>query len=320
MRAPEFWTSSTLASRAAAWALSPLGNLYDWGGRIKQWRTQPQRLPARVLCVGNLTVGGTGKTPVALAIGALLAKRQEPFAFLSRGYRGTLSQPAIVDPARHSASEVGDEPLLLARHGMTVVSADRVAGAWIAVQHGARTIIMDDGFQNPGLVKDVSLIVVDTHSHFGNGFVIPAGPLREPIARGLARAQGVVLMGDGASIATSLPQLRVSIVPSAEAQASVEGKKVAAFAGIGRPEKFFATLKAAGAQVVLAHAFADHYAFQASDWRALREEAVEYGATLVTTEKDWVRLEAAWRAEVMAFPVEAQFEDTPALEQLLGLS
>jgi tetraacyldisaccharide 4'-kinase len=318
MRAPDFWTSRSAGAVALAYALSPFGALYDLGGRVRFAAAKPYRSPMKVICVGNLTAGGVGKTPIAIALAERLTARGIRCAFLSRGYGAPIKDPLLADPTGHVSADVGDEPLLLARHAPTIVSPDRVKGAMLAVQTGAQVLIMDDGFQNPSLAKDLSFVAVDGATGFGNGFVIPAGPLRESVVRGLGRAQAVIVMGDGPAPATTLPVLRARLEPSAEASARVKTAKVAAFAGIGRPEKFFATLRAAGANLVLARAFPDHYAFTAADWAGLTGEAAEYGAALVTTEKDWVRLKPEWRAKVAAFPVRAVFEDEAALDRLLA--
>jgi tetraacyldisaccharide 4'-kinase len=209
--------------------------------------------------------------------------------------------------------------LLLAVTAPTIVARDRVAGAQLAETLGLDTLILDDGFQNPSLAKDLSFVVVDGATGFGNGFVIPAGPLRESVARGLARAHAVIVMGDGPAPQTLLPVLRARLVPETQSAALVHGQKVAAFAGIGRPEKFFDTLRACGAKVALARPFPDHYAFTPADWSSLAGEAAEYGAKLVTTEKDWVRLRPEWRAKCAAFRVTAAFDDPLALDRLLGI-
>lgn len=318
MRAPEFWTSHSAGAMALAWALSPLGALYDLGGRLRFAMARPYRSSMRVICVGNLTVGGVGKTPIAIAIAQRLQARGKSVAFLSRGYGADIRTATLVDPKRHTAADVGDEPMLLARHCPTIVSPDRVKGAILAAQAGATILIMDDGFQNPSLEKDLSFVAVDGAVGFGNGFVIPAGPLRERASRGLMRAHAMIVMGDGPAPACPLPVLRAGLSPNAEAAAAVSGKKVAGFAGIGRPDKFFASLRAAGANLVLARPFPDHYAFTTADWNALAGDAAEYGAQLVTTEKDWVRLRPEWRAKALAFPVSAVFEDWGALDALLA--
>jgi tetraacyldisaccharide 4'-kinase len=281
-----------------------------------------------IVCVGNLTAGGAGKTPTVLALLRLLAARAcgQPCAqTLTRGYGGALAGPARVELGGHTAADVGDEALLLARAAPTWVARDRVAGARAAAACGARIIVMDDGFQNPALAKDLSLIVVDGDSGFGNGRVIPAGPLREPIDAGLARADAVVLIGeDRAGIAATvrrlqpqLPILAARIAPDADAAASLRHRRVMAFAGIGRPEKFFATLAACDAHVVAERAFGDHHRFTADDVASLEAEARQYDALLVTTEKDHVRLDAAAQARIRALPVTLTFDDEATVARLL---
>src|SRR5215467_2330961 len=197
MRPPDFWNQTDLLSRLSVAVLAPAGQLY---GASVAWRARfasPLRTKAKVVCVGNLTAGGTGKTPVAITIATELRASGFNVWCLSRGYGGRLRGPVVVDIAHHSASETGDEPLLLARAAPTVVSRDRRAGALLAQQRGAEIIVMDDGHQNFDLAKDLSLVVVDARTPFGNGRMLPAGPLREPVEQGLGRADAVVLVGDG---------------------------------------------------------------------------------------------------------------------------
>jgi tetraacyldisaccharide 4'-kinase len=314
MRAPEFWKTDG----AAAALLSPLGALYGWSVLMRRARANPYRPKARVVCVGNLTAGGSGKTPIAIALARSLAAHRQKIAFLTRGYGGRLRGPVKVDPARHSSADVGDEPLLLAVHGTTIVARDRVAGARHADRLGADIIIMDDGFQNFQIAKDVSLVVVDAQAGFGNGRLIPAGPLRERVTQGLARADAIVLMGDGArDLVPSFagPTLRARIVPTAPE--ALIGRSVFAFAGIGRPEKFFAMLRAIGARVLAAQSFPDHHRFTAFELTMLKETAEKSGALLVTTEKDFVRLDAVARQSIQCVPVHAAFNDGGALGALL---
>ena len=313
MRTPEFWKKDGVAAAL----LSPLGALYGWSVRARQARANPFRPKARVLCVGNLTAGGSGKTPIAIALSHILAARGLKIAFLSRGYGGRLPGPLQVDPARHTAADVGDEPLLLAAHGTAIVARDRVEGARLADSLGADVILMDDGFQNFQIAKDLSLIVVDAASGFGNGRLIPAGPLREPVAQGLARADAVVLMGDGTPALPPFagPILRAHIVPTAPE--ALRGRSVFAFAGIGRPEKFFTMLRTLGAQVLAAQSFPDHHRFTAAELSALKQAAQKSGALLVTTEKDFVRLDPAARKDIVPVPVHAAFSDDAALQRLL---
>ncbi len=276
-----------------------------------------------MICVGNISVGGAGKTPTAIALARMLVALGRSPHFLTRGYRGREAGPLRVDVERHDFKAVGDEPLLLARAAPTWVARDRAAGAKAAVAAGADCIVMDDGFQNPALVKDLSLVVVDGGYGFGNGRVLPAGPLREPIAAGMARADAVVLIGDDTAEArphcAGKPVFEARIVPNA-AGARFAGKKVVAFCGIGRPDKFFATLKGLGAELAEAIPFPDHHAFSESDIMLACEIASERGAVPVTTEKDFVRLPAEARRMVEALAIRVEWATPAAVEaRLAGL-
>ncbi|HKO07328.1 MAG TPA: tetraacyldisaccharide 4'-kinase, partial [Alphaproteobacteria bacterium] len=254
MRAPEFWHHRE--SSVAAW-LSPLGELYDAAGRLRSLLAHPVRLERPVICVGNLTAGGAGKTPVALALAAWLQARGLKPHFLTRGYGGSSPGPLSVDPAKHGFRQVGDEALLLAAQAPTWVARDRPAAARCALANGAELIIMDDGLQNPSLAKDLSLLVVDGGYGFGNGRVMPAGPLRETLERALARVQAVVLIGSDEYRLSGLLEARVPLLKAQlvawESERVLAGKRILAFAGIGRPAKFFATLEALGAVLVRCH-------------------------------------------------------------------
>ena len=309
MRAPDFWKWRG----PAAALLAPLGALHGASVAWKARHARPHRSSARVICIGNLTAGGSGKTPVALAIGARLQAREHQVFFLTRGYGGRERGPAMV-LASHDAARVGDEALLLARSAPTVVARDRAAGAAYAIAHGAAIIVMDDGHQNFNLAKDLSIVVVDGETGFGNGLMIPAGPLRESVTQGLARADAVIVMGDGDPDLKNYakPIFRSHLVPESDA---LNGQRVFAFAGIGRPEKFVASLEAAGAIVTGTHFFADHHFFRGGEIAALRVRAD--GACLVTTEKDFIRLCDKDRAGVSVLPVRAAFENEAALDRLL---
>ncbi|PHR62808.1 MAG: tetraacyldisaccharide 4'-kinase [Robiginitomaculum sp.] len=315
MRAPEFWNHKhgSLAAPLTRSLLTPLSWLMVLAGRARQRRVTPVHAPVPVICLGNVTLGGTGKTPLAIALAACLhEKTQSPF-FLSRGYGGKLRGPVIVDPVRHSALDVGDEALLLAKAAPTIVAHDRVAGAQLAAAKGASLIIMDDGFQNPHLAKDVSFLVMDAHG-LGNGRVFPAGPLREPVDDALARANAIIFMGDGKmNISTDLPVLRAALI---NPETPPSGPLLA-FAGIGRPQKFFAALRAHGADLVQEISFADHHAFRATEITRLQSWAAAENATLVTTQKDYERLPVPLRENIFAWPVEAHFLDQDALMALI---
>ena len=309
MRAPEFWQTRGPLARL----LSPLGALHGASVTVKARITKPFDPGVPVICVGNLTAGGSGKTPVALTIAdALRARSYKPF-FLTRGYGGSERGPALASRA-HSAAVMGDEALLLARRAQTVVARDRAAGAQLAVTKGADAIVMDDGHQNFTITKNLSLVVVDAETGFGNGFQIPAGPLREPIRQGLARADAVVLIGDGS------PNLQGYAGPVLRADLKVDGaafagQRVFGFAGIGRPAKFFDALERAGAELMGSCAFADHHPY--ADDEILQLRAVAGNALLVTTEKDFVRMTVAQREGIKVLKATAVFDQPDALARLL---
>jgi tetraacyldisaccharide 4'-kinase len=280
------------------------------------------RAPVPVVCVGNATAGGAGKTTVALDLGRRLAARGLNAQFLLRGYGGALAGPLAVDPARHDSKAVGDEALLLAAARPTWISGDRARGGQAMVAAGAQAIVMDDGLQNPGLVKDLSLLVVDGGFGFGNGRVIPAGPLREPVAEAAKRCRAAVLIGEdesgaAAQLPAGLPVLRARLKPGPEA-ALLAGKPVFAFCGIASPRKFFATLQEAGAVLAGRKAFADHYPFDNDDLRELLAEAESLRATPVTTRKDFVRIPDSFRQQVTVVSVALEWEDPSAIETLLA--
>lgn len=317
MRAPEFWTRGDFASRLAVGALSPLGWIYGASVRWKAMHAQPYRSNAKVVCVGNLTAGGSGKTPVAIAIARMLIERKLRVMFLTRGFGGRVKGPVFVDLARDCAADMGDEALLLAAAAPVIVSHDRAAGAKLADAEHADVIVMDDGHQNFSIAKDFSLVVVDAKSGFGNGRVLPAGPLRESVDQGLVRADAVALVGDGTVDlgGFSGPVLRARIVPVDVHK--LGGKAVVAFAGIGRPEKFFDTLRGLGAKLADARAFADHHVYTAAEIARLKRKAQAEGALLLTTEKDYVRLTPAEREDISFLPVRAGFDEMAAISALL---
>lgn len=328
MRPPVFWDASP--RHPAARALAPVGALY---GRFTAARMDRPGAtgPCPVLCVGNLTLGGAGKTPTAVALAAMLRDLGAEPGFLTRGYGGSLAGPVAVDAAHHDASQVGDEPLLLARKATTVVARDRPAGARLCAKAGATVIVMDDGLQNPSLVKDLSLAVVDAGVGVGNGLPFPAGPLRVPLERQWRHLDALVLVGEGeagegvAALARDrgLPVLRARLVPDLAGR-GLAGRRMLAFAGIGRPEKFFATLRDTGADVVAQSSFPDHHAYREGELAGLVAEAKRLGAGLITTEKDLVRLPAAFAQRVEALAVSLRFENAadllPSLRRLISVS
>lgn len=278
-----------------------------------------------VLCVGNYHVGGAGKTPTVLALTTLLRELGETPVVLSRGYGGRLKGPVMVDPARHAAADVGDEPLMMARLAPVAVSGDRVAGAALAKSQGATVILMDDGFQNPHIVKDASFIVIDGARGLGNGQVLPAGPLRAPLQPQLARTDALVVIGDGHAadgVAAELaargrPVFRARLQPDAAAVARLSGRRVLAFAGIGDPERFFRSLRGSGIEVARARPFADHHMFSQAEIDELLAEAKREGLTLVTTEKDLARLRGM-AGDIVPFAVTLEFDDAATLRRFVA--
>jgi tetraacyldisaccharide 4'-kinase len=326
MRAPVFWWRKP---GPAAALLAPLGAIYG-AVAAARLRRAGARASVPVICIGDPTFGGAGKTPTAIAIAALLAGMGERPFILSRGYGGRESGPLIVDPVKHDASAVGDEALLSARAAPTIIAVDRVAAAALAAGKGASVIVMDDGFQNASLAKNLALLVVDAASGVGDGLTFPAGPLRAPLKTQFKRAHGLVLVGGGAAglkvveraAAQSLPILAARLAAGPEA-ADLKGKKVLAFAGIGRPEKFFATLEGVGAEVAIKRAFADHHRYSSEQAKRLIQEAKQRDLVLITTEKDQVRmahdpaLAELYRA-ARALPVKLIFFDEAAVKKLLA--
>lgn len=318
MRAPDFWQTENGLARL----LTPFGLMYGAVTANRIARTQPVRVGVPVICVGNLTAGGTGKTPVAESIAQLLARKDRAPAVLLRGYGGRKhAAPLRVDRSVHTITDVGDEALLHAAAFPTFVSPDRVQAALMAIAQGATALVMDDGHQNPGLAKDLSLVVVDGIQGFGNGRIMPAGPLRENITAGLRRADAVVVMGDdprdlAGKLSERLPVLRAHLALGPEFR-QLSRQRVVAFAGIGQPEKFFRSLSAAGAQVVARRVFDDHHEFDAADIQPILDEAFDLGAIPVTTAKDAVRLSPDQRQQVNVVTVKVEWEDLSALDQLL---
>lgn len=292
-RAPAFWWQAQPSPKALL--LWPLGWVYGAISARRMLRKAEGGVATPVVCIGNFVVGGAGKTPFALALRDLLERAGHRPVFLLRGYGGRLRGPLLVDPNRHTAADIGDEALLLARAGPTVMARDRLEGAKFAESHGD-VILMDDGYQNPRLAKDFSFALADAATGVGNGFCLPAGPLRAPVRRQIAAAHALVVVGRGKA---ADPLVRLAArkgLPIFHAELAVQpdadliGARVLAFAGIGRPSKFFDSLRAVGVDVVSERSFPDHHPFSGNEAEMLLKEAERLDLTPVTTAKDMVRL------------------------------
>jgi len=320
MQAPGFWQFGR--NRWWSRVLCPLAGLY---GKITTDRAQrPPRwkAPVPVICIGNLTMGGAGKTPTSIALAQFFKAQGKNPIFLTRGFGGHMKGPLMV--GAHGTHDVGDEPLLLKEIAQVCVSRDRVGGAKLCVQKGADVIIMDDGFQNPDLHKDLSLLVVDGGYGHGNERVFPAGPLRETLKNGLARADGVVLIGKDetgalarvAALRSDLPVIEARIEPIP--RDDLQGRKVIAFAGIGRPEKFFTTLREMGCDLVETIPFPDHHPFVKDDIRPLCDKAKRMGARLLTTRKDLMRVPKEFAPEVDSIKIKLVWQQNNVVKALLS--
>lgn len=327
MREPAFW------HRPPSWTsllLMPLATLY---GVVATWRLTRKGFDAGVpvICVGNYHVGGAGKSPTVLALTTLLRDLGETPVVLSRGYGGRLRGPILVDPERHIAGDVGDEPLMLAQTVPVVVARDRINGVALARSQGASVILMDDGFQNPAIAKDASLIVIDGDRGLGNGYVFPAGPLRAPLPPQLARTDALIVVGNGTAaqavaavvVALGKPVISAHLKANDVSVASLCGKRVLAFAGIGDPIRFFRTLRASGIDVVRERSFADHHPFSQTEIETLVNEAKRDALRLVTTEKDLARLRNAeglpcWAKDIMPFAVTLDFDDAEGIRKFVS--
>ncbi|GBQ51899.1 tetraacyldisaccharide 4'-kinase [Komagataeibacter sucrofermentans] len=321
MQPPTFWWRPATDAGLLAGLLAPLAHIYA-AATARRLRRTPWHAQVPVLCCGNIGAGGAGKTPLVMDLARRAISRGRRPAFLSRGYGGRAPAGTQVDPPHHTARDVGDEPLLLARIAPCFVGADRAVSARRAIAAGADCLLMDDGFQNPSLHQDLALVVVDGAVGFGNGRVLPAGPLREPVGTALARAGGVVIMGPdqqgiAASLPDGLPVFAATLQP--DTQAIPPGHPIIAFAGIGRPAKFFEGLAQRGIHPARCLAFPDHHTYTATEQTRLLRLAAQSGACLVTTQKDAVRLNAALRAQVRTVGLQLAWA-TPAMpERILDL-
>lgn len=314
MQTPSFWYSRGLW----AWILLPLSVFYPLFVWVRFRLTRTHRYHVPVICVGGLTAGGAGKTPVALHVGALCKEKNINAWFVSRGYLGKAEGPLQVKPAEHTSLDVGDEPLLLAHTLPTIVAKNRRAGIDFALRQGAELVITDDGFQNPSIHKDISLLVVDGKYGWGNGFTLPAGPLREWLFFALARASAIIVINPayGFALAKHATILHAYTEPDADAR-SLAGKRVTAFCGLAIPQKFFDTLEHIGAEITARHVYADHYPYREEEIEQLALKAKEQQAILVTTSKDAARLPARLRSLVTVVHIGLRFEKPEQLAALL---
>ncbi|MGI9388268.1 MAG: tetraacyldisaccharide 4'-kinase [Methyloligellaceae bacterium] len=327
-KAPFWWYGS--GTSLTAFLLEPLALVWELATQLRWAVTNPYRSKLPVICVGNLTVGGAGKTPTAIAVAEQLRSNGEAPVFLTRGYGGRIRGPHLVDVHRDSAADVGDEALLLAQTAPVVVSADRANGARLAEAQRSSVIVMDDGFQNPQLEKDFSILVVDRAIGIGNGLIIPAGPMRGSLRFQLLKAQAVILIGAGTAASEVETRARMLELPVFDATVApksptkwLKNKQVIAFAGIAHPEKFFQTAEQAGAQIIERHSFADHHAYTEEDAGGLLADAEKMGALLITTEKDHVRLletgeaRAALKKTARSLPVSLRLKNVKEFSALL---
>lgn len=313
MKTPEFWGKSppTLGARL----LSPLSTFYQWAYHRRVEKAIVHRSPVPVLCVGNVTAGGSGKTPICIELAIQLQAQGKKVVFLSRGYGGALKGPVQVSPVTHGYKQVGDEPLLLAQVAPTVIAKQRHQGLTLAAYLGGDVIIMDDGLQNPFIYKDISLLVMDGTTGLGNGMTLPSGPLREPLRDVLRRVQGVIIMGDDAhnlkhqiaEIDWQIPVFYGGV--NATCQSLEKGQRVVAFAGIGYPNKFFTTVTQLGYDCVYRVPYGDHYPYKKSDIKILQDLATTHNAQLVTTAKDKTRLPPDFQNQVHVIDITAHWQD-----------
>lgn len=316
MRAPRFWETKNFI----ALLLKPLS--YGWQAAtcLRHLTTKPYHAPMPVLCIGNVVAGGAGKTPVALDLLQRLHRRGIAAWALTRGYGGQQSGPLLLDRQHHTATEVGDEALLLAEIAPTIVARNRPDGARLAAAHSAPVLVLDDGLQNPSLAKDLSLLVIDGVYGIGNGQILPAGPLRESLSSAIDRCHATVIIGDDRHDVTSMlpktkPVLRARFVP--DNVTTFSGQPVLAFAGIGRPEKFAASLREAGADVRALRSFPDHHPYTSAEMARLIADAAAAKARLATTAKDYVRVPAEFRDQVAVFRIKLAWDNAQEIENLL---
>jgi len=326
MQPPRFWNNPPKRPGIWAYLLSPLSMIWRAKTATRLSKGPRHKLDIPVIAVGNINLGGTGKTPSVIALVQMLQDMGRNPAVVSRGYGGQIQGPHQVDPNRDEAGDTGDEPLLIAAFAAVWVSKDRVAGARAAHAQGHDCVILDDALQNPDLSHDLTITVVDAKAGFGNGRVCPSGPLREPVETGLSRSDLVLSVGTAHQmdqLTQDWPALRArplirAVLAPLETGFDWAGMRVYAFAGIGRPAKFFQSLKQAGANLIVTRAFGDHAPYNPALLKRMQAEAWAQDCNLVTTEKDAVRLPQDMRHEVLTFPVRIQFEDETKVREALA--
>ena len=309
-KTPKFWDKPNYLSLA----LQPLSWGYNLASHLYRKSITPEKVSVPVICVGNLVMGGAGKTPTVIAIVKILQSLGHTPHILSRGYGVSIKGTLRVDLKNHTYLQVGDEPLLLARVAPTWVGSDRKKAAKAAIEHGASILIMDDGLQNPSLIKDFNFVVIDALQWFGNEMVFPAGPLREPLEQGLAKAQSIIIIGDSSSLKTNfIDQLNAQLI----CDGPVKPQPVVAFAGLGYPQKFHNTLILYGYEVKEFISFADHHPYTFTDIQHLKKIADTHKVSLITTSKDHLRLPREVQSQIMDFPVALKFDNLKKIEKLL---
>ena len=317
IKPPQFWSEPPSFLAKLLWALSVL---YQGIHRFRWMLTTPIKSTVPIICIGNTGMGGAGKTPAALAIGKILGQLSIRCKYLTRGYGGIESGPIVVNPSSHTAEQVGDEPLLLAKVHPTIMSKNRAQGLALIKSKNTDAILMDDGYQNPTLEKALHILVIDGQRGFGNGYVFPAGPLREPLSMSLLRASAIIIIGDPSKQVTEA--LSALSCPIFKATLSIKPpkdleKNLSAFAGIAFPEKFFNSLTEEGFTLLSTTPFCDHHLYEDLEIQALRRNSRHLDTSLVTTEKDYVRLNSAQKKFVIPIPVTLEWEDEKSIESFL---
>jgi tetraacyldisaccharide 4'-kinase len=306
--------SSWKHPRWYSYLLAPLGWLWFLFSKLRNLIALPYKSAIPVICVGNHLIGGAGKTPCVIALAKLLTAMDKNVVCVSKGYGGSIKKPTIVEPEEHSASDVGDEPLLLAAHVTTVVAKNRVKGIKFAEILSPDVIILDDGYQNPGFVKDVSVLLANEHTPYDNHFLFPVGPCREPLSAALERADMVVMIGSIKNITLPGNTFPATITPLIKRKPT---GTYLAFSGIGYPEKFFATAEKAGYRLVTTEGFPDHYAYRKKDLQALFAKAKQLHAKLLTTEKDMARIPKKYHKKVEVLPIQLQWKSPDSITNTL---